>query len=161
VTTVVLDRNFALRYPEIFSAYEELAFARLVHLSEYYPNFSKWYSEKVRPGLIGGERKILLRYVGKNLGGIAILKDSKTEKKLCCLRVMPAYQGSGMGVRLFEDSFRRLETERPLLSICEEQSERFAKVFDHFGFELTRKYENYYRLNKSELSFNGLIDSET
>ena len=158
MTTVVLDRILAAQDPAKFSYFENLASCNLHHLSQFYPDFPTWYSQKVENGLHTGQRIVLLKYVGKDLGGIAILKDTKDEKKLCCLRVLPAFEGSGIGIRLFAESMERLKTERPLLSVSEEQAPKFERVFRHFGFELARKYRHLYRQNRTEFSFNGLLN---
>lgn len=130
---------------------------QLNELSAYYPDFVKWLSIKVIPGLYNGERKILLHQSNNKLAGIAIIKDTIFEKKLCCLRVLPEFQGTGIGLKLFERSFEELNTNKPLLSIAEEQKQTFRKLFEHYGFELAEIYEDYYRPKKKEFSFNGLI----
>ena len=73
---------------------------------------------------------------------------------------MPEFQGTGVGLRLFERAFEKLENDMPLLSIAEEQRETFKKLFSHYGFELAKEYKGYYRPLKDELSFNGLIESK-
>lgn len=130
----------------------------LFGLSGYYPSFDNWLESKVIPGLLIGERKIILEHHRGEFAGLAIVKDDGLEQKLCCLRVLPLYQGTGAGLKLFERSFEALQNEAPLLSIAEEQTDTFKKIFTYFGFELAKKYHNYYRPLKDELSFNGLID---
>jgi GNAT superfamily N-acetyltransferase len=136
---------------------QEDVFGLLDQLSAFYPKFSSWYQDKVVPGILAGTRRILVRRIDGNLAAIAIVKLTDEEKKLCCLRVLPNYQGTGVGIKLFEDAFAALETDRPLLSVAEEQIPRFKRVFDHFGFELSERYRDIYRPNKDEYSFNGLL----
>lgn len=155
--TLIVDNHFRSLDPEYFNTLERTAFTELAHLSAFYPKFIEWYAAKVRPGLASGERKLLLRYVGGQLGGIAIIKDALGEKKLCCLRVFPHLQGSGLGLRLFSDAFDALHTEKPLLSVAEEQQPQFKRVFDHFGFEVGQQYRDIYRPQKTEYSYNGLL----
>ncbi|WP_423204696.1 GNAT family N-acetyltransferase [Pseudomonas kribbensis] len=156
----VIDREFLIANPWAHEAIMPLIIGHLYDLSGYYPDFNKWLDHKVIPGLISGERSIILEHYRGQLAGLAIVKDSVAEQKLCCLRVLPKFQGTGVGLKLFERSFETLNNETPLLSIAEEQKHIFGKLFKYYGFELAKKYHNYYRPLKDELSFNGLIEPE-
>ncbi|MEY8689299.1 MAG: hypothetical protein AB9M53_05405, partial [Leptothrix sp. (in: b-proteobacteria)] len=128
----------------------------------YYPDFESWFESKVRAELLSGQRSILVEYRSGQLAGLAILKQGLDEKKLCCLRIMPSFESSGIGIRLFERSFEVLGTEKPLLSVSEEMLPKFARIFRHFGFSQEGKYIGLYRQNKCETSFNGiLVDSRS
>jgi len=129
-------------------------------MSFQYPNFCSWRDSKVIPGLIVGERSLIV--VINNdaaISGLAIVKNSEAEKKLCCLRVSSSYQGSGMGVRLFKLAFEELGEDKPLLSISNDKLEEFNKIFNYFNFEFGNDYWEMYKKNKFELSFNGLLNS--
>ncbi|MGU1385695.1 GNAT family N-acetyltransferase [Pseudomonas aeruginosa] len=156
----VIDHDFLIENPQRCADILPFVIKHLSDLSGYYPEFNDWLSGKVLPGLFQGERKILLEYYRGELSGLAIVKDTEAEQKLCCLRVLPPFQGTGVGLRLFERAFESLDNRKPLLSIAEEQTETFKKVFKYFGFELEKKYVDYYRPLKDEFSFNGLIDQE-
>ncbi|MDQ7979047.1 GNAT family N-acetyltransferase [Paraburkholderia sp. SARCC-3016] len=155
--SALLDKRIWTESPERFYALEGMARENLEGLSLLYPNFLHWYESKVVPGLLTGERKILLREAGGRLAGLAIVKDTEDEKKLCCLRVMPDFKGSGIGLKLFDESFELLKSDKPLLTIAEEQLPQFGKIFEHFGFEVGDKYQDIYRRNKAEYSYNGLL----
>lgn len=132
----------------------------LIHLSSFYPSFAHWYDNKVVPGLRQGDRTLLLRYIDGRLGGIAITKDDGLEKKLCCLRVLPQWNGSGLGLRLFDDAFDVLGTEKPLLSVSDEQLLKFHRIFSHFGFAHGKRYDDLYRVGCAEHSYNGQLVSD-
>jgi hypothetical protein len=159
--SIIVDSNLYAHEPDKFEGLHKLSSDTLSNLSEYYPGFGQWYAHKVVPGLKTGERKILLRYIDNRIAGIAILKSTSEEKKLCCLRVLPDFQGSGVGIRLFAESFKHLETEQPLLSVAEEQFSRFERIFRYFSFEVGNRYEDLYRKKKFETSYNGLLDVQT
>jgi ribosomal protein S18 acetylase RimI-like enzyme len=146
----------AVKDPGLFAALSAVAKRELASLSSLYPGFDDWYRSKVEPGLLTGERKILLRYSGSALAGIAILKTAE-EIKLCCLRVLPGFHGSGVGPRLFNDAFEVLGSARPLLSVANEQLPAFKKIFDHFGFQTGAEYVDLYRPSSTEYSFNGTL----
>lgn len=156
----VIDRKFLIANPWAYDEVLPLILNNLYELSGYYPGFSQWLNQKVVPGLVSGERAILLEHSRGKLSGLAIIKDDAIEKKLCCLRVLPPFQGTGVGLKLFERSFDELKNDAPLLSIAEEQKHVFEKLFKYYGFELAKKYHSYYRPKKDELSFNGLIEPE-
>lgn len=154
---LILNRSLLLADGELFSIQQDAVFGRLAQLSHFYPKFNHWYREKVIPGLTSGEREIILKFSDQRLAGIAILKISESERKLCCLRVLDEFHGSGVGVHLFRDSFDRLGTSKPLLSVASEQAEKFERIFTFFGFQKVAEYPGMYRKNNTETSFNGLI----
>ena len=132
-------------------------FGELTEISLYYPDFYAWLTNTVMPGLISGERSIILEHRHGELAGVAILKDNVDEQKLCCLRVIPKFQGIGIGLKLFERSFNELDTDKPLLSIAEENTHKFKKILAYYGFQLEEEYSDLYRPNKTEFSFNGVL----
>lgn len=156
----LIDSDFLLRNPDIYASTLPVILKYLTDLSGFYPEFNSWLYNKMIPGIVSGERSILLEHRRGTLSGLAILKNSEFEQKLCCLRVLPEFQGSGVGLRLFERAFELLNNDRPLLSVAEEQIPVFQKLFNYYGFELEKKYTGYYRPLKDELSFNGLIEPE-
>lgn len=154
--STVIDQRLAISDPERFVSLSALAKRELEAVSELYPGFAHWYQTKVKPGLISGQRKVLVRAARGRLAGLAVLKIAE-ERKLCCLRVLPEFQGSGVGVRLFKDAFEELGTEHPLLSVADERLPIFDRVFDYFGFQIGGEYMDMYRTNSKEYSFNGTL----
>lgn len=146
--------------PERFDQLVKSTRDHLIHLSSFYPSFAHWYDQKVVQGLRQGHRTLVLRYIDGRLGGIAITKDDGQEKKLCCLRVLPHWNGSGLGLRLFDDSFEVLATEKPLLSVSDEQLLKFHRIFTHFGFVHGERYDDLYRVGCVEHSYNGQLVSD-
>lgn len=157
-STRTIDRDFILENPECLAQIGDFVRTSLFGLSGYYPLFDQWLESKVLPGILSGERSILVEHYRRRFAGLSIVKDDGLEQKLCCLRVMPEFQGSGTGLRLFERAFESLENHMPLLSIAEEQKDVFKRLFSYYGFELAKEYKGYYRPLKDELSFNGLIE---
>lgn len=130
-------------------------FLFLVEASEYYPSFHEWYFNKVVPDIQNGNRKIVSEIRDGKIAGIAILKDSTEEKKICTLRISPDFQNRGIGVRLFKKSFEILHTNKPFLTVSEEKLPEFQKIFDYFNFELTSIADGMYRHGKKEYIFNN------
>ena len=154
--SAVIDRVMAVQDPRRFVLLCALAKSHLLAVSGLYPGFVQWYQNKVERGLISGERKILLRASQGRLAGLAVLKIAE-ERKLCCLRVLPEFQGTGVGVRLFKQAFEELGTEHPLLSVADQRLPIFDKVFEYFGFQVGAEYTDLYRANSVEYSFNGTL----
>ncbi len=153
----LLDASLLRSDPEAFRMRLGDARGYLETLSDFYPSFGAWFTEKVMPGVAAGERTIVLQNTSGVLSGIAVLKNTPEEQKLCCLRVLPEFQGTGAGVRLFDKSFDLLNNKSPLLSVSEEQLPAFEKIFRYFGFEYAQEYCGIYRPKKTEISFNGLL----
>lgn len=130
-----------------YSIYYSINKARL-----YYPNFDVWYFTNVIPSLKNGSKKMIVSQINKNLRGLAILKYS--EKKICHLSVMDLYKNKGYGIKLFEQSFNELKTDKPFLTVSEEKLPEFEKIFKYFDFKLTNVIEGYYRKNKKEYFYN-------
>lgn len=156
---LIINRGLLKSDPELFYQWVNKSFEKLNELSFFYPQFDLWYANKVIPGLEYGNRSIILSLEKNLVHGIAIVKHDKEEQKLCCLRVSPDLQGTGLGIRLFKKSFDILENERPLLSVAEEQMPKFRRVFSYFGFTQELAYKDLYRENKTELSYNGILRS--
>jgi len=125
-----------------------------------YPSFDSWLFDKVVPGVVCGERTVLIEVRAMEVAGFMILKHSKLEKKLCTLRVRPQYESRGMGVRLFNAAFEILDTEFPLLSVSEKAMPKFEPLFKYFGFSQEATYEDRYLPRVRELSYNGLLDGQ-
>lgn len=140
---------------DIKPSFSELAiYHYLSEAKKFYPNFDLWYFANVLPSLLRKEKQILTIEDEKNLKGVAIVKNTLEEKKICTLRVMEKYQNRGIGIKLFEKSFEALQTQTPLLSVSEEKYPEFKKIFDYYGFKLTGIKKDYYRIGKQEYFFN-------
>lgn len=139
-------------YREIFNA---LSSARSL-----YPCFEKWFYEKVLVGLDSDERKILTEYSADGrLAGIAILKVTSKESKLCNLTILPEFQKRGFGIRLFNRVFEELGTQKPFLTVSEEKYPEFKRLFDYFGFEVTSVKDGLYRSDRVEYFLNEPVSS--
>lgn len=156
-TSVMIDAASLARDPEQTSVVLSEVLTHVHDLRDFYPNFDAWLTDHVLPGLSGGDRAILVEHRNGVLAGLAILKDDELEKKLCCLRVLPGFQDTGLGYRMFEKAFDQLETRSPLLSVAEERLPAFRRLFDHFGFELAETHQGLYREGRMEFAFNGVL----
>ncbi len=157
---MIVNNAFLLDNPSAFSLVKFAISEDLPFYESSYPCFRVWLETKVFPGLIGGERSIILRFRGAEIAGLAILKHTAHEKKLCSLRVRDPFQNTGLGIRLFEQAFEVLETERPLLTVSDENMDKFERIFDYFSFDLAAQYRGLYADTRTEYSFNGLLSKD-
>lgn len=157
---IVLEKISVEGSPDSMDLLIGLAAADFAFLRESYPNFDFWFQRKVLPGIAAGERTVLAEIRESRLIGLAILKHSATEKKLCTLRVRPEFESRGLGVRMFESAFEILGTARPLLSVSDSSLPKFTRLFNHFGFACEAAYHGLYTPRTTEFSFNGLLVEE-
>lgn len=177
----IIDHTLFAQEKENTLDYLKVLGMSLSDLSKDYPDFVKWYTDKIIPGIEKGEREIILRHQEGRVSGIAILKNTspvndipeesnerstvlnelgssiESERKICCLRVLPEYQNRGIGVKLFIRSMDRLETDKPLLSISSNNLNRFKNIMDYFNFKQYQHYPDLYRKNSEEISYNGYL----
>ncbi|WP_321415102.1 GNAT family N-acetyltransferase [uncultured Desulfobacter sp.] len=127
--------------------------AALKDVNDFYPQFDSWFYEKVVPGVINSERKILFGQVNGKVAGIAIIKNT-SEKKISTVKVAEKFKGQRIGRQLFENSFEALDTEKPFCTISEEKLPEFKSTFAYYGFKLTSVHNGLYRDGKKEFFFN-------
>lgn len=154
-----IDSQSYARDPETLRRALQMLADDFVYLRGSYPNFDHWFFHQVVPGVMSGERSIFIEQRNTSIAGILILKHTSEEKKLCTLRVRPEYESLGLGVRLFETAFDVLGTEKPLLSVAEDAYPKFARLFDHFNFLQHESYVGKYLPRRTELSFNGVLET--
>lgn len=133
----------------------QVAFDLTRAASAFYPDYNAWFWGSVATDIaMADERKIILEYSGLAAAGVAIVKNTPFEKKLCNLTVSPDYQNKGYGLKLFEKSFETLGTDKPFLTISEEKYPEFERLFKHYGFRVTSIHDALYRLGKVEYFLN-------
>lgn len=135
-------------------------FGLLSSAKSFYPDFEDWFYGKVLTGIDCGERRILREYSSDGcLAGIAILKITPEESKLCNLTILPEFQNRGFGVRLFDRVFTELDTKKPFLTVSEEKYTEFKRLFDYYEFKVTDVKDSLYRSGKVEYFLNEPLSS--
>lgn len=129
----------------------------LEDLVHEYPSFTHWFFSTYVNDLFNGNRKLILAYIDNTISGVALLKDSKKEKKICSLRVSSHYQKQSIGTNLFELSFEVLKTRHPFFTVSDNYIQQFSKLFVKLNQQNCAKYTSYYRLGESEYAFNGFL----
>lgn len=128
----------------------------LQDLEKEYPAFGKWFARLfASPECLEREREILFCMRDGEIAGLAILKRTPEEQKICTLRVGRRFQGRSVGRLLMQMSFEWLENDRPLITVHQSRYREFKGLFQYYGFELEDKKWCYYKLFQTELAFNG------
>lgn len=138
----------------------------LKDLKQTYPDIESWYMNTVISDMkkYPGKRAIIVSISKNNISnlkyeisGIAILKKTKEEKKICTFRIDKKYQNNGIGKLLFEECFKFLETDKPLFTVPREKKEVFQKYIEKFNFEPSQSLSNYYAAGSAEYVYNGCL----
>jgi GNAT superfamily N-acetyltransferase len=138
--------------PLVPSEVEALSF--LLPLSEDYPGIADWYRDKVVPGLRDGTRHLLRIERDGTLAGIGIAKNVPGERKICTVRVAPAYANRGIGVRIFDGLLKWLDDDRPHLTVSDHKLALFERIFDYYGFHVSSARQGQYVPHAVELGYN-------
>lgn len=128
-------------------------------LEDEYPYFKDWYFMKVSNNnysLI--DRTIILKLYNGEICAVSIIKNS--EEKICTFRVLEKYQGLKIGTELMQNTIDLIKNEKPLITISEDRIEQFLPILKKFDFKLYGLYEDYYKLNKLEYSYNKPIEEK-
>lgn len=128
-------------------------YAELQCLNDNYPDFYNWYHKKM---ILDPDRNILVLSAGREIAGILLTKDGY-EKKICTLRVDEKYRHRGIGSYLMQQSFRLLQTDKPIITVSENHLFEFNPLLIRFGFDLKKIYYNYYLFGNNEYSYNGYL----
>ena len=128
--------------------------------ANYYPNFSDWFN-KVVLELTDGIRSIIIARRLNRISGIAILKHSPVENKICTFWVNPEnrkhHVGSAMLLRCCSLFFNNPTISMPGYLLWD-----FCGFRKYFSF--VKKEDGIYRKNQSEFFFNveltRLLNSE-
>ena len=140
-------------------------------IGQTYRGHKKWLDEKFFPGLMDSYtrgyafaidpcsqewarvNKSLPTFDG-TLVGCSLLKNEPEEKKICCLYVNNQYRKQGIASQLIKDSFELLDTDKPLMTVAENNLEQLTPLIKKFGFELTSVKESVYKQGVKEYYYN-------
>ena len=123
-----------------------------------YPGFKSWYNNLFNVDFtLKSNREIIMCCYNENVIGVAILKNSVTEKKICTLRVDSKYKNNGIGKNLIKESLSILETDKPMITLHKSKEKEFERLFRFFDFQLEQSVRGYYKLFGSENVYNGYL----
>lgn len=124
------------------------------HLSQDYPQHKDWFFNKHIPQIGNGREVIYITAYG-NICGVAFLKNTVSEKKICTFYVAEYSRNIGIGSALLKASFGYLQTERPLISMPKYKVRFFLYYVYKYDWKITQILSNYYNNENDEVVFNG------
>lgn len=124
-----------------------------------YPNFKKWFNKVLIENYNFPNKREIFICINKeklliNICGIMILKNYKKEKKICTLYIEKNFRNKKIGSQMIKKSFEYLGTNKPHITIPEEEYLNFKQLLDKYNFIETSKIKNFYRKNKIEYFYN-------
>ncbi len=129
----------------------------LSDLQVEYPFFLKWL-QKVFEELQTSEKRLVLIYCSDesifDIKGVAILKNTVEERKICTLRVMNPYRHQGIGTLLLNKSIELLNDPYPLITVSGIHMDIFGPFLRKNGFVLKDKIKSLYRRGCYEYFYN-------
>lgn len=155
---LILNRKLLLSNPQRFEHYFHLIYSCLSDLNNEYSHFTSWYFDIVREGINNANRVIIVKEFNDEIAGVAILKNTLEEKKICTFRIFEKFKRLGLAHELMLQSKILLQTNTPLITVSEKRITEFSYFLAKNEFKLYRKYNNYYSNGIAEFAFNGPIE---
>lgn len=119
-----------------------------------YPKHYQWFHDKFIQELDGLKREIIYYEINNIIVGVAFLKKSIEERKVCTIMVDENYRKLGIGTILLEEAFKFLETNKPLITMPEYKKQAFESIILKYKWKECQIIDSYYSKN-NELVFNG------
>ena len=134
------DKNFSKATNEIYllTDYNRLQ----------YPEYYKWYYQKNLPRILAGNGETIFYLDGFQIVGLAMLKKSENESKICTFSINKEYRKRGYSKLILEDSYEYLA----LITIPEKRLDEFSEIIDSYGCVASETTNEYY---SPEVIFNS------
>ena len=108
-----------------------------------YQKYFYWFYKKNIPRILDGSGEVIFIMDGNNIVGLAILKKSPDENKICTFMVCEEYRKKGYSKLLLEKSFEYLGTTMPLITIPFFRLDEFMSIIKSYNWsddEISDKY---------------------
>ena len=124
-----------------------------------YPKFEEWFNKILIENYNFPNKREIFFCINKeklliNICGIMILKNYKEEKKICTLYILENFRNKKIGSQMIKKSFEYLRTNKPFITIPEEEYLNFKPLLNKFNFIETKRIKGYYRKDKIEYFYN-------
>ena len=116
-----------MKLSEIYPLELKDIFSNFIKEKEFlYPNFKKWFNKILIENYNSPNKREIFICINKeklliNICGVMILKKYKKEKKICTLYIERNFRNKKIGSQMIKKSFEYLETNKPLITIPEEE----------------------------------------
>jgi ribosomal protein S18 acetylase RimI-like enzyme len=125
-------------------------------INETYPQHTAWYWDKFVPGIDEGKRVLVAAIEEESgvLAGVALLKNTPEEKKICTLFIDPSHRNKGLASALIRQSMTALGTDKPEITVSSGNYPQLSKLLGKYGFDLTKVIHGAYKAGEAEYYFN-------
>ncbi len=152
--------NYKLEMIDYYSSAHECLYKGIAKLTksinDTYPGYNDWLFNKFIPGLKNGSRKMVVAYNDlQNPMGVALLKDTEEEKKICCLFVREDCRRNGIANNLMKKTCVVLKTDKPLITVTDSNLSQLQRLLDKNNFTFSYKKKGAYKKNDTENYFNN------
>lgn len=141
--------------PLVLSPTEEEVLEYLRPLVSAYPGINHWFQQTVVPGLRTDTRRLEVVRQHGHIVALGIAKRDAEERKLCTVRVLPGFQGQGLGHRVIDPLLRWLDCDRPFCTVSAATRPQFDRIFAYYGFAQTASHAGLYLPGRVEEMFNA------
>ena len=149
-----IKNYISLEQENLFNSLIDEIYELSFHLNNSYPGYNKWFYEKHVVGCKNSSRDIIfIKNENDKIIAFSCLKN-EDEKKICTIYVADEYRNKGIGSILFKESFKVLETTKPLITIMEDKLYMFEKIITKYKWELTDAIYSKYHDVMLEFCFN-------
>lgn len=116
-----------------------------------YPDYTKWFFGTNIPRILNNKGDIFFSLDGLLVKGIIIVKKTVDEKKICTALIDEPYRNQKLGSKLFEEAFKYLGTDKPIITIPKMKINQFEHFINYYNWKITDTINEYYSL---EIKFN-------
>lgn len=114
-------------------------------VSGLYPSFDAWFSFRFRRSFTSGYRIVIAAMSGSTIAGVALLKKTDSEHKICTLFVREEFRRQGAGSQLLLKAIENLQGKKIGISVAEERHQVLKGLLEKQGFSLKSEEKGYYR----------------
>lgn len=143
---------------QLFGKFAQAAYSVTDFICKDYPKYFEWYWTKEIPRVFNGTGEVIICIINKKVAGVAFLKKTATESKLCTFFVVENYRGKHVSTKMLKHAFKYLGTTKPLVSIADYKIPMFKSIIKKYNWELTQTIDKgYYNNTSRELVYNGKL----
>jgi ribosomal protein S18 acetylase RimI-like enzyme len=124
------------------------------HLKQDYPKHREWFFEKHLPG-VGKDREVLFVRVYNNVYGVAFLKNTTDEKKICTFYIAEHGRNMGVGRAMMRETLNYLQTNTPIITMPGHKVRFFLDFVHIHNWKIQQILKDFYVRNQDEIVFNG------
>ena len=121
-------------------------------LNKIYPNYYNWFYNIQIIGVKNSNRDIL--FIENNNKIVSICSVKYSEKKICTLFTKEKFRRKGYASKLIDETIKILNTNKPLVTINENNLIYYQRFINKYNWELTNIKKDLYIQGKKEYFYN-------